>query len=298
MKVVITGASGFIGKQLKKELEKDISLDVIPWSLRGSSSVKNFPKGDVCIHLAAIAHVDSPNKEEVFIINRDLAIKLAEITKKIGYKQFIFLSSVMVWGSETSVINRDSILQPDTFYGEAKYEAEKNILQLGSKNYVSTIIRVPMVYGPSPKANILMLIRFVERFPIIPLNFFGNRRSLVYVGNLTAFIHHLIIKPSTGVFIIQDERSLSTGDIVRLIANGLGKKRIWLSPPACILKMCRAFTPTIYRKLFDSLVLSFDDSNALGFIRPVKIEQGFELMLESYKKEKNNDKRRPLKSSK
>lgn len=253
-RVLITGKNSYIGANLKKWLEvypgefqvESISLRDDYWKFI------EFSRYDVVIHTVGIAHQKETknNKSSYFKVNRDLTYEVAQKAKNEGVKQFIFLSSMSVYGITEGIINKYSQLEPTTSYGKSKLQAEQLLQDLDSANYKIAIVRPPMVYGEKCKGNYNYLSTFARMSPVFP--YIKNSRSMIYIGNLCEFIKNLIDDCNRGVFTPQNNEYICTSEMVKLISEIHGKK-IWLIKilnPFLKLSILRGFTI----KVFGSLV--------------------------------------------
>lgn len=229
--ILITGVNSYIGNSvadwLNKEPEKynveKISLRTDEWK------EKNFSKYDVVFHVAGIAHVskDPKMKEKYYKINRDLTIEIAKKSKKVGVKQFIFMSSIIVYGDShnNGLITKDTIPKPRDFYGDSKLQAEKGVRPLNSESFRVAIIRPPMIYGKGSKGNYPRLSKIAQLTPVFPD--YDNRRSMLHIDNLNELIKLIIDYNEDGIFSPQNEKYVRTSDLVKTISEAYNKK-IWL----------------------------------------------------------------------
>lgn len=228
MKIIITGASGFIGSNfISHNKEREIQSVCL---LEKSLSSYSFKGNDVLLHLAALVHqMKGAPDSEYYRINTDLAYETALKAKKDGVKQFIFLSTIKVYGESTtskSPFTEDSECYPEDTYGKSKLEAEKKILSLRDSNFKVAIIRSPLVYGAGVKANMFNLIKLIDKSSLLPFNNIQNSRSFVYIENLIALINKVISTGASGVYIGGDSDNISTTDLVKIIIASLNKKDI------------------------------------------------------------------------
>lgn len=285
-KVLVTGSSGFVGQNfIKLANEFDIvEVDL----LKQNTKDIDFSEIDSVLHLAAYVHqMNGGEDEQYYKINRDLAYQVARKAKNCGVKQFILMSTVKVYGEYTiqdESWNEKSNCNPTDSYGKSKLEAESLIYNLQDSEFKIAIIRSPLVYGGGVKANMLNLIKLVDKFPVIPFGGINNKRSFVYVGNLVTLIKVIIDQQSFGVFISADDRPLSTTELVGFIAKSLGKKRI-LIKAMFLFKLIDCLKPGIIKRLFGSLELDNQKTNdTLEFVAPYSIVQGIDEMINWYKK--------------
>lgn len=284
MKIAVSGSSGFIGSRLVKHLSNK-SIEVCPVSLR--YSVENnieIPIADTFVHLAAIAHSDHNNKEEIIKVNRDLAISTAKKARQKGYSHFIFVSSALVWGSNYEVVDLSVPAQPDSDYGRAKLQAEQELEELNSSQFTVSIIRIPLVYGPGVKGNLRTLIKAIHKWPICPLGSRHNRRSMVHLDNLCEFIYFLIQYGRSGTFCIQDQTPISSMQLVSSIAHELPRHGFVFSMPRLAQILIKGISPGIHRRLFGSFVIDDDSAFVIGFFPPFSTKDGIEKMVKDYLK--------------
>jgi UDP-glucose 4-epimerase len=263
-RVLITGSNSYVGTNVEKWLMKEPDKFYVETiSVRGEAWKSfDFSKFDVVFHVAGIAHVKETkkNKDLYFKVNRDLAFEVAAIAKKNNVKQFIFMSSLSVYGIEGSLrkiveINNESIEDPKTFYGSSKFEAEKKILKLNSKIFKVCIVRPPMIYGKNAPGNFRKLYNLIKFFRLFPK--VKNSRSLLNIEFLSLKIEHYITNDYEGYYFPQDEEYSSTSQIVDFISKMIGK-RVHLSSFLGLLISLFLFNNPTIRKLFGSLVINKD----------------------------------------
>ena len=288
VRLLVIGKNSFVGKNIRLYSKFD-TIDFI--SLR-EVKPENIPffNYDVVIFLAAIVHQSKRIPDaEYFWVNSDLAFETALLAKEHGIKQFIYLSTIKVYGSKSDhrIRTENSPCFPDDAYGKSKYQAELRIKPLNDEHFTVSIIRTPIVYGEGVKANMLKLVQLVDKFPILPLGNLHNKRNITFVGNLVGFLDRIIELRSPGVFIAMDEEAVSTSQLVHYIAKALNKKARLLKIPVFIIKAGQKIFPGIFNKLFGSL--EFDNTMTkadLGFKAPYSVESGIKIMVEAYKNNK------------
>ncbi|HAF28010.1 MAG TPA: epimerase [Bacteroidales bacterium] len=286
-KVLVTGSTGFIGRHF---LLNATDFDIIEADLLNKSiNDINFTGIDTVLHLAAYVHQMKHGEDsQYFKVNRDLALQIALKAKENGVKQFILMSTVKVYGEYTNnqiAWNEESPCFPIDSYGLSKYQAEIAIQELEDENFKVAIIRSPLVYGEGVKANMLNLIKLIDKLPILPLGGIKNKRSLVYVGNLVALMKHIIQKQSAGIFIAGDLEPLSTSKLINLIAKELNKRIILIKLPYFIIIGMKYLKPNLFDRLFRSLILDNSNTNEiLHFIPPYTTKRGINEMINWYKR--------------
>lgn len=257
-RILITGKNSYVGNSFEKWIDNytgEYKVDKI--SLRDDSwKEKDFSNYDSVLHVAGIAHVSTdPNMEELYYkVNRDLTIKVAEKAKLDGAKQFIFMSSIIVYGDgskDKKVIDHNTKPTPSNFYGMSKLEAEKRIKPLESEDFVIAIIRPPMIYGKGSKGNYPKLAKAAQKLPLFPD--MDNNRSMLHIDNLSEFLRQIINRKESGIFFPQNKEYVKTSEMVRLIAKAHGRniRLVKLFNP--ILKMLRG-NVGIIDKVFGNLV--------------------------------------------
>src|SRR6056297_1814544 len=258
IRVLITGKNSYIGTSLEKWLMREpdkYKVDTVDMK-DGSWKEKDFSEYDVVFHVAGIAHVSSdPKMEELYYkVNRNLAVEAAKKAKNDGIKQFIFMSSIIVYGNsdiEHGVIDINTVPKPANFYGDSKLQAEKGMLPLADESFKVVILRPPMIYGKGSKGNYPKLSKAAQQLPFFPD--FDNKRSMLHIDNLCEFIKLMIDNEESGTFFPQNREYVKTSEMVRLIAEVHGKKIILTKVFNPILKLM-VNRVNIINKVFGSLV--------------------------------------------
>jgi len=230
-RILITGKNSYVGNSLEKWLEQypeQYQVDKISLRTEDWKQV-DFSVYDSIVHVAGIAHVSTdPKMEEMYYrVNRDLTIEVAKKAKKEKVKQFIFMSSIIVYGkrsTENGVINKGTVPIPDNFYGKSKLEAEEKLNEIKSENFKVAIIRPPMIYGKDSKGNYPKLARLARITPIFPD--FPNKRSVLYIDNLSELLKLIIENEEQGTFFPQNKEYVRTSELVTLIAEAHNKTLI------------------------------------------------------------------------
>jgi nucleoside-diphosphate-sugar epimerase len=285
-KILIAGSDSFIGNNFRNFSQFE---DIEEISLRENRpEAIDFSKYDVVLHVAAIVHQLSKIPDiEYMKINRDLCLQTAGCAKKAGIKQFVFLSTLKVYGEyipDQNIRNEDSKCFPDDAYGRSKYEAEMGLKEMESADFTISIIRPPLVYGNGVKANMLSLVKLIESFPLLPFKGIRNKRNFIYVENLVGFIDRIISKRASGIFIAKDEGAISTTELVSFLSKYLERKVILFKFPRIIIIICTYLKPATFTRLFGSM--EFDNSKTLKVLNyqpPYSSEEGIRKMIFSYK---------------
>lgn len=287
--ILIVGKNSFIGNNYSQFTQQK---NVEKVSLRLHSVSELILKDtDVILHLAAIVHQTTKIPEEnYFKVNTDLAYDLAEKAKKDGVKQFIFFSTIRIYGEYTvegEKWTEETPPKPIDPYGRSKLKAEERIMKLNDDEFTVTILRIPMVYGPGVKGNMLKLIRFIEKYHFLPLGGIQNKRSIIYIKNLVDFIDAVIEKNASGIYVAADHELVSTSDIAINIAKGVKGKRHIIKFPLFMQRLLKLFWKSKSQKLFGNLELDNTQSlKELGFTPKYSFDQGMNEMMEWYNQQK------------
>jgi nucleoside-diphosphate-sugar epimerase len=254
-KILITGKTSYVGTSLENWLGNypdRYSIDSI--SLRNKSwKETDFSLYDVVFHVAGIAHIKETkeNAHLYFEVNRDLAYESAKKAKSDGVRQFIFLSSMSVYGIEEGVIDKSTSLRPKSNYGKSKLQAEDLIKTLEDQVFKVAIIRPPMIYGKNCKGNYPRLVNFVVKIPVFPD--IDNKRSMIYIDNLSEFLKMVIDNYDNGTFFPQNKEFVNTSEMIKLILDAHGKKLNLIKLFNPLMKiLCKRIS--ILTKVFGSLV--------------------------------------------
>jgi UDP-glucose 4-epimerase len=287
---LITGSSGFIGTSFIK-WATGINITEVDL-LTSPVETIDFSGIDSVLHLAALVHqMKGAPEEAYFRVNRDLAFDVAKRAKEQGVKQFVLMSTAKVFGESTTgkpAWNEHSECIPCDAYGKSKYEAEMLIRRLEDDSFKVAVVRSPLVYGPGVKANMYSLIKLVDKVPVLPLKGIGNKRSVVYVGNLVALLQRIINLQISGTFIAGDQQPVSTTHLIELIAMGFNKSSYLIKIPDSSVRLATKFMPAIVERLFGSLELDNISTNEkLNFVSPFSTEQGIRETVQWYQKSKN-----------
>ncbi len=252
-KILITGADSYIGTSFEKYLKNNFFGEYLVETantMDGLWKQVDFSDYEVVFHVAGIAHADIGHISEeqkllYYKVNTELTIQVAQKAKAEGVKQFIFMSSAIVYGDsapigKTKVITKDTKPAPANFYGDSKLKAEEGILNLQDNDFNVVVLRPPMIYGKGSKGNYPILSKFADKLPLFP--YVKNKRSVLYVENLCEFVRLVINNNDFGIFLPQNSEYMNTSDLVRTIAKTHNKKIIILKGFAWLLKFIGCFT--------------------------------------------------------
>lgn len=262
-KILITGANSYIGTSFEKYIEENFSseysietIDMIDGSWRD----KDFSGYDSIFHVAGIAHSDngkiSAEKEKLYYaVNTDLAVETAKKAKADGVKQFIYMSSAIVYGDsapigKTKRITKDTPVSPANCYGDSKVQAENGLNPLNSEKFNVVILRPPMIYGKGSKGNYPLLAKIASLTPVFP--YVENERSMLYIENLCEFVRLMVENEEHGTFWPQNAEYSNTSELVKMIAEAHGKKVHLIKGFGWALKIMSKVTGLV-NKAFGSL---------------------------------------------
>lgn len=234
-KVLITGANSYIGvsfeNYVREHYGSELSIETVDM-IDGSWKEKDFSSYNAVFHVVGIAHADVGNvsdevKAKYYAINTDLAIETAKKAKAEGVKQFVFMSSAIVYGDSAPYgkqkrITADTEPKPANFYGDSKWQADKGARELADDSFIVTVLRPPMIYGKNSKGNYPTLAKMAKKLPIFPD--VQNERSMLYIENLCEFLCQVMIRREGGIFWPQNAEYTRTSEMVKIIGEVSGHK--------------------------------------------------------------------------
>ena len=262
-KILITGAGSYIGTSFENYINTNFpdkyTVDTVDM-IGGGWKEKDFSPYDTVFHVAGIAHSDNgkiaPEKEKLYYsVNAELTSAAAEKAKSDGARQFIFMSSAIVYGNsapigKTKIITADTPVSPANCYGDSKVQAEKRLKLLEDENFKVVILRSPMIYGKGSKGNYPLLAKLALKLPFFPR--VQNERSMLYIENLCEFVRLMIENEESGTFFPQNSEYSNTSELVEMIAAAHGKKIKLIGGFTRLLKIMSCFTGLV-NKAFRNL---------------------------------------------
>ena len=274
--ILITGAGSYVGESVRRYiLAKDSSYQIDAVDTVGDNWKKvDYTKYDVVFHVAGIAHVNADPKMEplYYKVNRDLTIEVAKHAKAAGVKQFIFMSSQIVFHESRSlkaeVLTTETKPAPNGFYGDSKLQAENGLHELESEEFKVCILRPCMIYGPNAKGNFPRLAKLACKTPVFPE--WHNKRSMLYIDNLAEFVKQAIERELEGTFYPQNRELADTVEIIRFFAKEVGHK-VWIT---------RLFNPFIWLGSF--ILQPINKMFATYYYDPKMSEMEFDYQLVSF----------------
>lgn len=260
-KILVTGAGSYIGDTFVRYVKENFTeyeihtVDMID----GTWRQQDFSCYDSVFHVAGIAHrkETKENAELYYKVNCDLAVETAQKAKAEGVRQFVFLSTMSVYGLETGAITAQTPLTPKSHYGISKLQAEAQIRALEEETFRVAVLRPPMVYGKDCKGNFQTVVKLAGKLPLFPK--IKNQRSMIHVDNLCACVAWLIGNDASGLFLPQDPGYMNTTDMAGYIAKGLGKKLFMSRLLGFGVWVLRPFSKTV-QKAFGSLTYAREET--------------------------------------
>lgn len=262
-KILITGANSYIGMSFEKYINENYPNDYIVDTvdmIDGSWREKDFSGYDSVFHVAGIAHSDngkiSDEKAKLYYaVNTALTVETSKKAKADGVKQFVFMSSAIVYGDSApigkrKVITRDTPVSPANCYGDSKVQAENGIRPLCDDSFSVVILRPPMIYGKGSKGNYPLLAKIAMKTPVFP--YVKNERSMLYIENLCEFVRLMVENEEQGTFWPQNAEYSNTSELVKMIAEAHGKKVYLIKGLGWALKVMSHVTGLV-NKAFGSL---------------------------------------------
>ena len=279
MKILITGANGYLGSSFINQYSDKYNFEKFSLLNQKLEDI-NFDNIDIVLHCAALVHQKVEHSyEKYYEINVKYPVKLAKIAKQNAVKQFVFISTIAVYGENEEKLDENTICNPITPYGKSKLEAEKELLKLNDDNFTVSIVRPPMIYGKNAPGNIDSLVKLVKKLPIIPLANIENKRSFISIHNLCYIINEVILQKKSGIFLACDDEPLSTSRLIELVAKNLDKK-IYLVKIPFFESLLKILKPSFHKRLYGSLEI--DNSitkEKLNLKNPYSVEDGIKLMI-------------------
>lgn len=304
-KILVTGASGFVGSALVKRLADSSSHETIAavrtndfiapsgvaickvYGLGFDTDYRDVLTGvDVVVHCAARVHImndSAANPLAMFrLINVEGTLNLARQAADSGAKRFVFLSSIKVngEGSQSSrPFTPEDTPNPSDPYGVSKFEAEVGLRKIAESSGMQlVVVRPPLVYGPGVKANFYTMMSWLYRGGPLPFGAIFNKRSFVSIDNLVDLLYVCLQHPSAGneIFLVSDGKDLSTTELLRLMANALGKPARLMPVPVWLMRAVATLVDrrSLSSRLFDSLQVDISKTESvLGWTPPVSIDK-------------------------
>lgn len=288
-KILITGAGSYVGESVRRYIlstSSDFQIDAVD-TMNDSWKQADFTLYDVVYHVAGIAHVNADPKMEAlyYKVNRDLTIEVAKHANAAGVKQFIFMSSQIVFHEsqslKTEVLTASTKENPNGFYGDSKLQAELGIKSLEDENFKVCILRPCMIYGPNAKGNFPRLAKLACKTPIFPC--WHNKRSMLYIDNLAEFVKQAVLRELSGTYYPQNRELADTVEIIRFFAKAAGH-RIWITKLLNPFVWLGSFVLQPLNKMFATYYYDPEMSKMDFDYQLVNFEESLKRVAESVKK--------------
>ena len=285
-RILITGAGSYIGtsfdRYLKEKYPGQYEVDTVDM-VDGSWRKKSFSGYDSVFHVAGIAHSDNGKISEekaklYYSVNTELTIETAKKAKQDSVKQFIFMSSAIVYGESApigkqKIITKDTPVSPANCYGDSKVQAENGIRPLNDDDFKAVILRPPMIYGKGSKGNYPTLSKFAQKLPVFP--YVKSERSMLYIENLCEFVRLMVENEECGTFFPQNSEYSNTSEMVKMIAEAHGKGIHLIRGFTWALKLLSHFTGVV-NKAFGNLSYEMEMSNYNSDYRIASLAESIE----------------------
>ncbi len=290
-KILITGAGSYVGESVRKyilsKMSNGFQIDAVD-TMGDNWKKVDYSQYDVVFHVAGIAHVNADPKMEplYYKVNRDLTIEVARHAQTAGVKQFIFMSSQIVFHEskslKTEVLTADTKPNPNGFYGDSKLQAEEGLKTLHTEGgqMKICILRPCMIYGPNAKGNFPKLARLAQKTPVFPE--WHNKRSMLYIDNLAEFVLQAISRELEGTFYPQNRELADTVEIIRFFAKEAGH-RVWITRLMNPFVWLGSFVLQPINKMFATYYYDPDMSKMDFDYQLVSFEESLQRVAESLK---------------
>ena len=317
MKVLVTGATGFVGRALVAQLVELGHVEVLALTRQAPADpvagAKYLPGGDltsetqwqpalagvhVIVHTAARAHMLNDRVVDQLAefrrVNVTGTLRLADQAAATGVRRFVFVSSIGVTGVRSApgkVFSEADKPNPHNAYALSKWEAEQGLLRIAEETGMDVvIIRPPLVYGPNAPGNFGSLMRWLKRGVPLPLGAINNQRSLVALGNLVDLIVTCLTHPAAAnqTFLVSDGEDISTTELLRRMGAALGQPARLIPVPVSVLKLGAALVgkPDLAQRLCGSLQIDMSKTQKLlGWCPPFSVDEGLKKAAEGYLRE-------------
>ena len=286
IKILLTGSTGFVGQRFLSYNKDKFPIQTVSLQITKPIEIK-FDTIDTIVHSAGMAHQMQKIDDQIYFdVNYTLTKKLADAAKSAGVKHFIFISTIKVFGEhQQGVLTEKSPCLPQNDpYGESKLKAEQYLQSIEDDNFIVSIIRPPLIYGPGVKGNLIRFLELGNKPYPLPFRNLKNRRTMVFLDNFIELINRIIETKQSGIFLASDESPISTEKLISEIRLNLGKKPNLFETPDFMKRILGLVKPEFALRLFGSLEMDTSDSfKRLDFKPPSSIEHGIKSMVDWYK---------------
>lgn len=279
IRVLIIGEGSYIGTRLSEWLSREPGrFETRALDVKGGVDVRAFSGMDAVVHVAGIAHRKAaPDDGPLYHrVNCELALECAREAQRAGVRQFVFFSSMSVYGMVTGRIDAQTRPAPNTCYGQSKWDAEQGLAALAGEDFHVAVLRPPMVYGPGCRGNYPRLSRMVRRLPVFPK--VNSQRSMIYIGTLCRFLQQLIVSGAGGLYFPQNAEYVNITQLAREVSRCHGKRLLCVPGFGWLLEGLGRRVP-LFGKVFGTLVYdqalstAFADDGALSFAETIRLTE-------------------------
>jgi len=266
-KILIVGQGSYIGTSFAKYASKRFEITTVD-AKNDNWQQADFSDFDTILHCAGIAHQKQNDKDLYYKINCDLAVAVAKKAKASGVGQFVYLSSMAVYGKQSGKITKAAAPTATDFYGGSKLKAEALLSELVSENFNLCIVRPPMVYGRNAPGNFQRLVKLATKAPFFPT--IENRRSMIYIDNLCEFLCQAFDQNKKGIYTPQNAKHVNTLNLVQLINSNL-KTTALFNPLVRLMTRCIPTFSKLFSDLYYPKVPEDNDYYVVGFKESIKL---------------------------
>ena len=230
MRILIIGKNSYIGNHIDKWLTKYGHLVTQLDVLTDEWKTYDYSPYDAIVHVAGIVHQPNCQDWELYKrVNTDMPIAIATMAKKAGVKQYVFFSTMGVYGVGKrlmpNIVDETTPLAPKGMYGKSKLMAEEGLCELQDETFKVAFVRPPSVYGKGCRGGYITgFTSIARRLPVIPCAYENVKQSFIYIDNLSELVRLVIETNRVGVFCPQDDKAVSANELLHTIANGIGRK--------------------------------------------------------------------------
>ncbi len=285
MNILITGKNSYIGACTKAYLERFGHHVDEADTMTDEWQHVPYASYDAVLHVAAIVHENAKtaSKDLFHAVNVELPVRIATLAKENGVKQFVFLSTMAVYGVDKSLSQKDCLITADTscaptsLYGKTKWEAEQQLTPLANETFTVSVVRPPNVYGAGCKGNYMGLLQKAATLMFFcPKAFTDVRQSMLYIDNLAEAVRLIVEERAGGVFLPQDDVAPNTVELIESIRRIHGKKTAKSALLGALVSLFKS--TSVVGKMYGGVCYDFDSCRCLDDrYRVVSFEKGLEL---------------------
>jgi len=286
--ILLTGATGFVGKRFLEYNSEKFNIFPVSFEKWDETNIEIFKNAKTIVHSAGIAHrMEKTDPDLYFEVNFRKTKIFADIAKSKGTKHFIFISTIKAFGEyQNGILTEASPCKADNDpYGQSKLLAENYLKSIEDGNFIVSIIRPPLIYGPGVKGNLIKFLELADTLLPLPFKNVANRRTMIFLDNFIELINRIIETKHSGIFLAGDKTPISTEKLISEIRLCLRKESNLFSIPNVLKNMISFVKPEFALRLFGSLEMDTRNTyERLNFTPPYSSEFGIKQMVDWYKK--------------